>query len=67
VTVPLEAAPEPVSPWCPGGGGEPAGLQDHTLRFVYGGGCPVCKMPVTVDQNWKVRPHYTRDHIHGKS
>jgi hypothetical protein len=60
--------PEPAleSTWCPGGGQPPAGIGDRTLRFVYGGGCPECKLPVSVSDDWMVRPHHTRDYIHGK-
>lgn len=65
MAIPLHE-PEPESPWCPGGGQRPAGVQDYTLRFVYGGGCSVCRMPVSVGQDWMVRQHYTRDYIQGK-
>jgi hypothetical protein len=62
--LPAEPAPNLMSIWCPGGGQPPAGVADHTLRFVYGGGCAACRLPVSVDDTWMTRPHHTREFLH---
>jgi len=64
MAIPLETPEaEPEDGWCPGSGDQPAGTRRGRWD-VYGGGCGVCRRPITVDDLFRIRPHRTLAYIH---